>query len=119
MSAIHYKFSSSNDYKNVTFDGISISVQDCKKAIMEKEKLKQTEVDLLITNAQSLRDYKEESTLIPKNTALLVRRIPLGAVPDATKVYVVKKNETAGGFSSKSVCIFCDYFNILLAIFWI
>ncbi|XP_077970078.1 uncharacterized protein LOC120331661 [Styela clava] len=102
MSAIHYKFSSSNDYKNVTFDGINISLQDCKKAIMLKEKLKMTEVDLLITNAQSLQDYKDESALIPKNTALLVRRIPLGAVPDKTKVYVVKKNETAASSKSDS-----------------
>lgn len=55
MSAIHYKFSSSNDYKNVTFNGLSISVQDCKRAIMEKEKLKFTEVDLRLTNAQNLK----------------------------------------------------------------
>lgn len=55
MSAIHYKFSSSNDYKNVTFNGLNISVLDCKKAIMEKEKLKFMEVDLRLTNAQNLK----------------------------------------------------------------
>ena len=55
MSAIHYKFSSSNEYKNVTFDGLNISLLDLKKAIMEKQKLKSTELDLHITNAQTLQ----------------------------------------------------------------
>lgn len=55
MSAIHYKFSSINEYKNVTFDGLNISLLDLKKAIMEKQKLKNTESDLHITNAQTLQ----------------------------------------------------------------
>jgi len=55
MSAIHYKFSSSNEYKNVTFDGLNLSLHDLKKLIMEKQKLKSTELDLHITNAQTLQ----------------------------------------------------------------
>uniref|UniRef100_H2YGK3 CCHC-type domain-containing protein n=1 Tax=Ciona savignyi TaxID=51511 RepID=H2YGK3_CIOSA len=94
MSAIHYKFSSSTEYKNVTFDGINISLTDLKRAIMEKQKLKHTELDLHITNAQTLQVYKDESALIPKNTAVLVRRIPLGPVRDS-KVYVVKRNDAS------------------------
>ena len=58
MSAIHYKFSSSNEYKNVKFDGMTISLSDLKKAIMEKQKLKSTELDLHITNAQTLLGKK-------------------------------------------------------------
>ncbi|XP_076818178.1 uncharacterized protein LOC143463545 [Clavelina lepadiformis] len=91
MSAIHYKFSSSNEYKNITFDGLNVSLLDLKKAIMEKQKLKSTELDLHITNAQTLQVYKDEAALIPKNTAVLVRRVPLGPVR-SSKVYVVKKN---------------------------
>nr|CAB3265457.1 E3 ubiquitin-protein ligase RBBP6 [Phallusia mammillata] len=94
MSAIHYKFSSSNEYKNITFDGITISLLDLKRAVMEKQKLKSTELDLHITNAQTLQVYKDESTLIPKNTAVLVRRIPLGPVRDS-KVYIVKRHDSS------------------------
>nr|XP_026689737.1 E3 ubiquitin-protein ligase RBBP6 [Ciona intestinalis] len=101
MSAIHYKFSCSTEYKNVTFDGISLSLVDLKKSIMEKQKLKSTEVDLQITNAQTLQVYKDDLALIPKNTAVLVRRIPLGPVRDS-KVYVVKRSEK-GTSSSYSV----------------
>lgn len=55
MSAIHYKFSSSNEYKNITFDGLAISLHDLKRAIMERQKLKPTELDLQVTNAQTLK----------------------------------------------------------------
>jgi len=64
MSAIHYKFSSSNEYKNITFDGVSVSLTDLKKAIMEKQKLKSTELDLHITNAQTLQGMTELNLLL-------------------------------------------------------
>ena len=55
MSAIHYKFSSSKECKNVIFDGLNLSLHDLKKLIMEKQKLKRTQLDLQITNAQTLQ----------------------------------------------------------------
>ena len=55
MSAIHFKFSSSNQYQTITFDGMYMSLFELKKAIMEKLKLKSTEAGLNLTNAQTLK----------------------------------------------------------------
>lgn len=53
MSCVHYKFSSKRNYDTVTFDGLHISLCDLKKQIMGREKLKATDSDLQITNAQT------------------------------------------------------------------
>ncbi len=52
--SIHYKFKSAIDYDTITFDGLHISVQDLKKAIVQQKRLgKATDFDLMITNAQT------------------------------------------------------------------
>lgn len=51
MACIHYKFKNSLDYDSVVFDGLQISLGDLKKAIMQRKKLKDTNVDLHIINA--------------------------------------------------------------------
>jgi len=79
MSVIHYKFkNASRKWDTVTFDGAVVSVFDLKKAIIGQKKLsKQTDdFDLLITNAQTGEDYRDEGFLIPKNTSVVVRRVP-------------------------------------------
>lgn len=54
MSSIHYKFKSSLDYDTITFDGLSISLGDLKKAIMHQKRMgKSADYDLQITNAQT------------------------------------------------------------------
>jgi len=95
MSAIHFKFSSSNQYQTITFDGMYMSLFELKKAIMEKLKLKSTEAGLNLTNAQTLKEYKEDTAQIPKNSSILVRRVPPGVVKDDGKVYIVNKSETS------------------------
>ncbi|KAJ2216432.1 Retinoblastoma-binding protein [Coemansia sp. RSA 487] len=76
MSQIQYKFRSSKDYSTTFFDGLSISVDDLKQEILREQKLDPDEFDLVITNEQTNEDYKSDSILIPKNTMVLVRRIP-------------------------------------------
>ncbi|EDO35476.1 predicted protein [Nematostella vectensis] len=79
MSCIHYKFRSSLEYDTVTFDGLGISLADLKKAIMAQKKFgKTTDFDLEITNAQTKEVYKDESVQIPKNSSVIIRRIPTG-----------------------------------------
>ncbi|KAI1321798.1 E3 ubiquitin-protein ligase rbbp6 [Mortierella claussenii] len=75
MSQVHYKFKSSKDYDSATFDGHSISVFDLKKEILIAKGLKGPD-DLQLTHAESGEEYYDDATLIPRNTSILVARVP-------------------------------------------
>ncbi|XP_066907265.1 E3 ubiquitin-protein ligase RBBP6-like [Halyomorpha halys] len=78
--SVHYKFKSALSFDTITFDGLHISVRDLKKAILQQKQIgKATDFDLQITNAQSNEVYDDENVLIPKNSSLIVVRIPLTA----------------------------------------
>ncbi|XP_063362060.1 E3 ubiquitin-protein ligase RBBP6 isoform X3 [Cydia amplana] len=80
--SVHYKFKSALDYDTVTFDGLHISVGDLKAAISQQKRIgKTSDFDLQITNAQTKEVYSDDGTLIPKNTSLLVARVPLSQQP--------------------------------------
>ncbi|XP_061863802.1 E3 ubiquitin-protein ligase RBBP6-like [Colius striatus] len=76
MSCVHYKFFSKLTYAAVTFDGLHISLRDLKREIMCREKLKAASSDLQISNAQTNEEYTDENALIPKDSSVIVRRIP-------------------------------------------
>ncbi|GJJ77440.1 hypothetical protein EMPS_09799 [Entomortierella parvispora] len=75
MSQVHYKFKSSKDYDSATFDGHSISVFDLKKEILIAKGLKGPD-DLALTHAESGEEYYDDAALIPRNTSILVARVP-------------------------------------------
>ncbi|XP_067142930.1 LOW QUALITY PROTEIN: E3 ubiquitin-protein ligase RBBP6 [Centruroides vittatus] len=76
--SVHYKFKSSLDFDTVTFDGLHISVADLKKSIMQQKKIgKSADFDLQITNAQTKEVYDDDETLVPKNTSVIVARVPV------------------------------------------
>ncbi|KAM7344459.1 something that sticks like glue [Cochliomyia hominivorax] len=76
--SVHYKFKSTLDYDTITFDGLHISVADLKKAILQQKRLsKITDFDLQIINAQTKEEYQHETSLIPKNTSLIISRVPV------------------------------------------
>lgn len=97
--SVHYKFKSALEYDTVTFDGLHISVKDLKKAIIHQKRIgKNTDFDLQVTNAQTKEGkvnsnplkpkkftnylilvYSDENALIPKNTSLVIARIPMVA----------------------------------------
>jgi E3 ubiquitin-protein ligase RBBP6 len=78
--SVHYKFKSALEYDTVTFDGLHISVKDLKNAIIQQKRIgKNTDFDLQVTNAQTKEIYEDENVLIPKNTSLLIARIPTSA----------------------------------------
>nr|XP_023022973.1 E3 ubiquitin-protein ligase RBBP6 isoform X1 [Leptinotarsa decemlineata] len=82
--SVHYKFKSALEYDTVTFDGLHISVKDLKNAIIQQKRIgKSTDFDLQVTNAQTKTVYTDENFLIPKNTSLLIARIPV--IPQKTK----------------------------------
>lgn len=99
--SVYYKFNSELNYSFVEFDGLHISVSDLKKSILHQKRLGKTaDFDLLvniitsfirkhriffnfrfvssqISNAQTKEEYKDEHGLIPRNTSLIVARIPI------------------------------------------
>lgn len=64
MSCVHYKFYSKLDYNTVTFDGLHITLSELKKQIMTRERLKATDCDLQITNAQTREGMSPTGNLI-------------------------------------------------------
>ncbi|XP_033925095.1 E3 ubiquitin-protein ligase RBBP6-like isoform X2 [Melopsittacus undulatus] len=54
---------------------------------MHKEKLKAANCDLQISNAQTKEEYTEDA-LIPKNSLVIVKRIPAGGVKATSKTDV-------------------------------
>ncbi|KAI7875959.1 DWNN-domain-containing protein [Lichtheimia hyalospora FSU 10163] len=79
MSVIYYKFKAAkdSDYDVFTFDGPGASVFDVKREIIRAKKLgKGTDFDLAIYNAQTDEEYKDDVFIIPRNTSIIVRRLP-------------------------------------------
>ncbi|XP_052630840.1 E3 ubiquitin-protein ligase RBBP6-like [Harpia harpyja] len=103
MSRVHYKFFSRLNYDTVTFDGLYISLHDLKLQIMGREKLTAASCDLQITNAQTKEEYTDGNALIPKNSSVIVRRIPAGGVKVTSKTCVISRTEPVSG-TSKAVC---------------
>ncbi|KAI5077677.1 hypothetical protein GOP47_0007501 [Adiantum capillus-veneris] len=75
--AVYFKFKSAKDYDSISIDGHFISVGNLKDKIVEKKNLgRGTDFDLLISNAQTNEEYTDEAQSIPRNTSVLVRRVP-------------------------------------------
>ncbi|CAM0136573.1 Protein mpe1 [Umbelopsis sp. WA50703] len=79
MSVVYYKFKAAKDqdFDVYTFDGAGTSVFDLKREIIRAKKLgKGTDFDLAIYNSQSNEEYKDDLYTIPRNTSIIVRRLP-------------------------------------------
>ena len=63
MTHVHYKFSSKLSYNTVVFDGPHITLNDLKRQIMGREKLRAADCDLQITNAQTKDGNKKKTFL--------------------------------------------------------
>ncbi|CAM6096689.1 unnamed protein product [Calypogeia fissa] len=75
--AVYFKFKSAKDFDCVSIDGHFISVANLKDKIVEQKKLgRGSDYDLVISNAQTNEEYTDEGFLVPKNTSVIVRRVP-------------------------------------------
>nr|GMD76434.1 zinc finger CCCH domain-containing protein 18-like isoform X1 [Ipomoea batatas] len=75
--AVYFKFKSAKDYDSIPIDSHFIAVGNLKEKIFESKHLgRGTDFDLVVTNAQTNEEYLDEDTLIPKNTSVLIRRVP-------------------------------------------
>ncbi|KAL9653097.1 hypothetical protein ABK040_006315 [Willaertia magna] len=76
--SVFYKFKSAKDYDTISFEGSHISLGRLKQSIVAQKKLpKSQDYDLLLENAQNGEVYKYDSDLVPKNTSVLVKRVPV------------------------------------------
>jgi len=74
-SNVHYRFRATLEYKTLTFNGLHISVEELKRLISEKENIRAESFDLKISNVATKREYESEE-LVPRNSSVLVTRIP-------------------------------------------
>ncbi|QHO33394.1 hypothetical protein S83_027731 [Arachis hypogaea] len=95
--AVYYKFKSARDYDSIPMDGPFISVGTLKEKIFESKHLgRGTDFDLVVTNAQTNEEYLDEAMMIPKNTSLLIRRVPgRPRLPIVTELQQKKVENTA------------------------
>ena len=80
MSTIYWKFKNTkSEFSSVTFDSTHVSILDLKRAIIKQKKMEQTPqrpFDLSIINAHTGVEYTDETGPIPRNLAVIVRRLP-------------------------------------------
>ena len=77
-SQVRYKFAEMKTWDAIAFEGNTISVLDIKRAIVIQKKLDKTagDFDLSVKDAQSGEVFNQDAYLVPKNTSLIVKRIP-------------------------------------------
>ncbi|KAM3319954.1 E3 ubiquitin ligase PQT3-like [Capsicum chacoense] len=75
--AVYFKCKSARDYDSIPIVNQFISVANLKLRIFGSKRYgRGKDFDLLITNSQTNQDYVDQAALIPKNTRVLVRRLP-------------------------------------------
>jgi E3 ubiquitin-protein ligase RBBP6 len=75
--SIYYKFQSARDFDTLQIDGPQVTLSELKKAIIAAKKLgKGIDFDLEIADAQTNIVYKDDGPPIPKNTSVVIRRVP-------------------------------------------
>uniref|UniRef100_A0AC35U5X0 DWNN domain-containing protein n=1 Tax=Rhabditophanes sp. KR3021 TaxID=114890 RepID=A0AC35U5X0_9BILA len=75
MSSIHYKFRNALSYSIINISGLEINVNNLKKEICEKENIRIDSFDLGLENPHTNQEYKEGDS-IPRNSSVIVKRIP-------------------------------------------
>ena len=95
-SSVFYKFSSRKDESRVSFDGTGISVFDLKREIILANNMgKANDFDLYVYDAATKQgefylfiahlgpsmtptnsEYKDDSTIIPRSSSVIVKRLP-------------------------------------------
>uniref|UniRef100_A0A5F8GLE8 DWNN domain-containing protein n=1 Tax=Monodelphis domestica TaxID=13616 RepID=A0A5F8GLE8_MONDO len=108
MSCVHYKFFSKVNYDTIIFDGPHISVCDLKKQIMKKEKLKVTNCELQISNADTEEEYTADDALIHRNVSIIVRRAPVGGIVATSRTYVLDLTKRVSRTSKAKLIIIHD-----------
>ncbi|CAF1020088.1 unnamed protein product [Rotaria sordida] len=89
MSIIRYKYKADRDFESVQFEGMSCSLGELKRLIVERSSRSGThhprdDYDLIISNATTHEEYKDNSDMIPRNTSVVVARRIRGVLESLT-----------------------------------
>ena len=74
-SCIHYKFGNITDYSTIKFHGLELSLYDLKMKILQAKRMNVS--PLQIINAQNKKAFVHDSEMIPRNTSVIVKRLPV------------------------------------------
>ncbi|KAI0383188.1 DWNN-domain-containing protein [Hypomontagnella monticulosa] len=76
-SSVFFKFKSQKEPSRVEFDGTGISVFELKRDIIVKSGLGDgTDFDLAIYSEDGSEEYDDDTTIIPRSTTVIARRLP-------------------------------------------
>ena len=97
--SVYYKFNAASDYDTFPIDGLSINLADLKEEITRQKRLGKGVCNLKVTNEVTKEGkiknkidinyllyihkivffivYTDERTLIPKNSSLIIERVPV------------------------------------------
>ncbi|OTA70358.1 DWNN-domain-containing protein [Hypoxylon sp. EC38] len=76
-SSVYFKFKSQKEPSRVEFDGTGISVYELKRDIIVKSGLGDgTDFDLAIYSEDMSEEYDDDTTIIPRSTTVIARRLP-------------------------------------------
>jgi protein MPE1 len=76
-SSVFFKFKSQKEPTRVQFDGTGISVFELKRDIILKSGLGDgTDFDLAIYTDDGKEEYDDDTTIIPRSTTVIARRLP-------------------------------------------
>ncbi|KAI1434324.1 DWNN-domain-containing protein [Xylaria sp. CBS 124048] len=76
-SSVFFKFKSQKEPTRVEFDGTGISVFELKRDIITKSGLGDgTDFDLAIYSDDGTEEYDDDTTIIPRSTTVVARRLP-------------------------------------------
>jgi protein MPE1 len=93
-SSVFFKFKSQKDPQRVTFDGTGITVFELKRDIITISGLGDgTDFDLSIYDDAGSEEYTDDTTIIPRSSSVIVRRLPPSLGPGRGKAsrYVTGK----------------------------
>ena len=92
-SCIHYKFGNTTNYCAIKFQGLEISLSDLKIRILQANHMNHSPLEII--NAQNKNVYFEESEMIPRNTSVIVKRIPPPQSNHSSKVIIASQRKRA------------------------
>ncbi|CAF0839694.1 unnamed protein product [Rotaria sordida] len=89
MSIIRYRFKADKNFESVKIDGMNCSLGELKRLIAAKSSRSgsyypKDDYDLIISNANTHEEYKDNSDLIPRNASVIVARRIRGSVDTLT-----------------------------------
>ncbi|GLT55782.1 hypothetical protein SLA2020_288740 [Shorea laevis] len=75
--AVYYRYNSERVFDSIAINLPFISVGNFKERIFESTRFgRGKDFDLVVTNAHTNEEYLDEAMMIPKNSSVLIRRVP-------------------------------------------